>query len=90
MVMSQQNCLRVLGSSGSMPVHGLWDALRKRGLLEEAKNGEELRRLLQGKRAAVDLSIWVIEGQARSLQIEARGGRIWPNYYLLMCFVRAV
>ena len=90
MVMSQQNCLRVLGSSGSMPVHGLWDALRKRGLLEEAKNGEELRRLLQGKRAAVDLSIWVIEGQARSLQIEARGGHIGPNYYLLMCFVRAV
>ena len=59
-----------------MPVHGLWDALRKRGLLEEAKNGEELRRLLQGKTVAVDLSIWVIEGQARSLQIEARGGRI--------------
>ena len=29
-----------------MPVHGLWDALRSRGLLEEAKNGEELRQLL--------------------------------------------
>ena len=73
-----------------MPVHCLWDALRKRRLLEEAKNGEELRRLLQGKRVAVDLSIWVIEGQERSLQIEARGGRIWPNYYLLLCFFRAV
>ena len=48
-------------------MHCLWDALRKRGLLEEAKNGEELRRLLQGKRVAVDLSIWVIEGQERSL-----------------------
>ena len=56
-MMPQQNCLRVLGSSGSMLVHGLWDALRKRGLLEEAKNGEELRRLLQGKKVAVNLSI---------------------------------
>ena len=73
-----------------MPVHSLWDAFRRRGLLEEAKNEEELRHLLQGKRIAVDLSIWAIEGQARSLEIEARGGRIWPNYYLLMCFFRAV
>ena len=73
-----------------MPVHGLWDALRSRGLLEEAKNGEELRQLLQGKKVAVDLSIWAVEGQERSLQIEAKGGNIWPNYYLLMCFFRAV
>ena len=72
-----------------MPVHGLWDALRSRGLLEEAKNGEELRQLLQGKKVAVDLSIWAVEGQERSLQIEAKGGNIWPNYYLLMCFFRA-
>ena len=40
-----------------MPVHGLWDALWSRGLLEEAKIGEELRKLLQGKKVAVDLSI---------------------------------
>ena len=73
-----------------MPVHGLWDALRSRGLLEEAKNGEELRQLLQGKKVAVDLSIWAVEGQERSLQIEAKGGNIWPNYYLLMSFFRAV
>ena len=59
-----------------MPVHGLWDALRSRGLLREAKSGDDLRRLLEGKRAGVDLGIWVIEGQERSLQIEARGGRI--------------
>ena len=63
-----------------MPVHGLWDALRSRGLLEEAKNGEELRQLLQGKKVAVDLSIWAVEGQERSLQIEAKGGKIWQNY----------
>ena len=73
-----------------MPVHGLWDALRSRGLLEEAKNGGQLRQLLQGKKVAVDLSIWAVEGQERSLQIEAKGGNIWPNYYLLMCFFRAV
>ena len=59
-----------------MPVCGLWDVLRSRGLLQEAKNGEDLRRLLEGKAVAVDLSIWVVEGQERSLQIEARGGRI--------------
>ena len=64
--------------------------MRSRGLLQEAKNGEDLRRLLEGKAVAVDLSIWVVEGQERSLQIEARGGRIWHNYYLLMCFFRAV
>ena len=40
-----------------MPVHGLWDALWSRALLEEAKTGEELRKLLQGKKVAVDLSI---------------------------------
>ena len=73
-----------------MPVHGLWDVLRERGLLEEAKNGEELRRLLQGKSVAVDLKIWVVDGKERSLQIQARGGRIWPNYYLLMNFFRTV
>ena len=60
-------------------MHGLWDALRSRGLLEEAKNGEELRQLLQGKKVAVDLSIWAVEGQERSLQIEAKGGNIWPK-----------
>ena len=63
--------------------------MRSRGLLEEAKNGEELRQLLQGKKVAVDLSIWAVEGQERSLQIEAKGGNIWPNYCLLMCFFRA-
>ena len=73
-----------LGSSVGMPVHGLGNALRKRGLLEAAKNNEDSRRLLEGKTVAVDLSIWVVEGQERSLQIEARGGRIWPNYYLLI------
>ena len=45
-----------LGSSVGMPVHGLWDVLRSRGLLQEAKNGEDLRRLLEGKAVAVDLS----------------------------------
>ena len=73
-----------------MPVHGLWDVLRSGGLLQEAKNGEDLRRLLEGKTVAVDLSIWAVEGQERSLQIEARGGRIWPNYYLLMSLFRTV
>ena len=52
----KKNYLRIIGSSGGMPVHGLWDALRSRGLLQEAKNGEDLRRLLEGKAVAVDLS----------------------------------
>ena len=38
-------------------MHGLWDALWSRGLLEEAKTGDELRKVLQGKTVAVDLSI---------------------------------
>ena len=48
--------MRIIGSSGGMPVHGLWDALRSRGLLQEAKNGEDLRLLLEGRAVAVDLS----------------------------------
>ena len=49
-----------------MPAHGLWELLRSRGLLREVSDAEELRELLEGKSVAVDLSIWVVEGEARS------------------------
>ena len=77
-----------------MPVHGLWDALRRRGLLEEAENGEELRQLLQGKKVAVDLSIWVVEGETEPPD---RGeGRqhlpqlLPPHEFLSRCAIPAV
>ena len=71
-------------------MHGLWELLRSRGLLHDVSDAEELRELLEGKSVAVDLSIWVVEGEARSRKIVETGGRIWPDYVVRLCFFRAV
>lgn len=71
-----------------MPVHGLWGLLRSRGLLREVSDDAELRELLEGKAVAIDLSIWVVEGDAQSTKIIGNGGRIRPSFFLLLCFFR--
>ena len=73
-----------------MPVRGLWGLLRARGLVREVSDGAELRELLECKFVAVDMNIWAVEGETRSKQIVETGGRIWPNYCLLLCFFRIV
>ena len=44
-----------------MTVVGLWGLLKKRGLLQSAC-GLEARELLEGKKVAIDLSLWAVQG----------------------------
>ena len=73
-----------------MPVHGLWDLLRSRDLLQCVSGSADVRAMLEGKRIAVDLGIWAVEGQTRSSQLCAHGSYVWNNFFILVCFWRTL
>ena len=70
----------------AMPVHGLWELLKGRGLVREINGAGDVRELLEGKKVAVDLAIWVVEGD---VAVTATGRHGWPDHFLLVTFWRA-
>lgn len=45
----------------AMTIAGLWPFLRQRGFVREV-HGAEARELLQGKRIAIDVAFWAVQG----------------------------
>ena len=64
-----------------MTVAGLWQLLRKNGLVVEVE-GMAAREAIQGQKIAVDISMWVVQGET------AQVARL--DHYMLVSFWRVV
>ena len=73
-----------------IPVHGLWEFLRGAGLVQRVADAGGVRKILEGKTIAVDLSTWIVEADAEQRKLQSMGDHAWPNFYLLVCFWRAL
>ena len=47
-----------------MPVHGLWELLKRKRLIQKVDDSGGVRELLENKKIAVDLSFWAVEADA--------------------------
>ena len=65
----------------AMTVAGLWQLLRKKGLVREVE-GMAAREAIQGQKVAVDISTWVVQGES------AQVARM--DQYMLVSFWRVV
>ena len=73
-----------------MTVTGLWELLRGRHLLREINGVEDIRDLLEETTVAVDISLWVVEGQTRARMLAAQSIQARCNFFLMLSFWRAM
>ncbi len=66
-----------------MTVAGLWSLLRRRGLVQDL-GGAEARDFLEGKRVAIDISAWTVQGST----LEAALGTTRCRHFLAVSFWR--
>ena len=71
----------------AMTVVGLWPLLQKRGLVRSA-HGAEARELLEGKRIAVDVSCWAVQGSAMEHALGQRPVGTRCQHFLATSFWR--
>ncbi len=71
----------------AMTVSGLWQLLKRRGLVHEVC-GTEARDLLEGKRIAIDVSCWVVHGEALESTLAARSVSTRCQHFLATSFWR--
>ncbi len=66
-----------------MTVAGLWSLLRRRGLVQDL-GGAEARDFLEGKKVAIDISAWTVQGST----LEAALGTTRCRHFLAVSFWR--
>ena len=63
-----------------MTVAGLWNLLKQRGLLRTAY-GIEARQLLEGKKIAIDVSFWAVQGASVEFSTATRCQHFLPTSF---------
>ena len=71
-----------------MTVSGLWRLLKRRGLVRDV-SGAEARDLLEGKKIAIDVSGWAVQGDALESALASRSVATRCQHFLLSSFWRA-
>ena len=80
-------CLVKLLCSKAMTVTGLWPLLQKRGIVRSAR-GADARQLLEGKRIAIDVSCWAVQGSVMEHASGQRPSDTRCQHFLAISFWR--